>query len=301
MIPSEYFYSKTQILIYRCLVECDLPFYGRKEVEMNNKRKSILILLVLTAVLAAFAPGWLKVAPIRSEPEPVAPSTAVAEASATPAAGGQETDVHSGEDSQPLPNPPAAEDPKPIARGRVTVQGLNLRAGPSVNHVILGLLSEGTELEIQGRSENREWLLVKPSSGIEGWVYFAYVDSQVVIADLPLKEAYGGPDSYPSSSPQDVRQPLNVQVSIENDLAIVYIAGFPGDSKVIAWIGEVDGPVDMQVGQAVTSANGNAVLRFQMPAAWSDGRALTGDELMLVVSSDDNDVRVDARVQYFHN
>ncbi|HSL29516.1 MAG TPA: SH3 domain-containing protein [Anaerolineales bacterium] len=254
---------------------------------MRNKRKLILILFVLTALLAACAP-------VVSGPEPGVVPAAGAAASVTLAASSQDTDANAGPDSQPLPAPPAAETPQPVARGRVNEQGLNLRAGPSINHVIFGQLGEGTELEIQGRSENLEWLLVKLPGGREGWVYSGYVDTQVVIADLPLKEAYGGPDLYPSSGPQDVRQPLNVQVSIENDLAIVYVAGFPGDSKVIARLGEVGEAADLYVGESVTTANGNAVIRFTMPS-------LNSDKLTLVVSSADSDVSVDVRVQYFHN
>ena len=262
---------------------------------MRNKRNLILILLVLTAFLAACAPGLFNVTPVISEPEPAAVSaTAGAVASVTLATGEQPTDVSSGLDSQPLPNPPAAETPQPLARGRVTVQGLNLRAGPSLNHVIFGQLIEGAELEIQGRSENREWLLVKLPDGTEGWVYFGYVDTQAVIADLPLKEAYGGPSSSPSNAGQDVRLPLNVQVSIENNLAIVYVAGFPGDSRVIARLGEVGEPTDLYVGESVTTKNGNGVIRFTMPS-------LDSDEFNLVVSTANGDESVDVRIQYFHN
>ena len=262
---------------------------------MRNKRNLILILFVLTAFLAACAPGLFNVAPVISEPEPTAVSaTAGAVASVTLATDEQPTDVGSGRGDQPLPNPPAAENPQPLARGRVTVQGLYLRAGPSINHMIFGQLIEGADLEIQGRSENREWLLVKLPDGTEGWVYFEYLDTQAVIADLPLKEAYGGPNPSPSNAGQDVRQPLNVQVSIESNLAVVYVAGFPGDSKVIARLGEVGKPADLYVGESVTTKNGNAVIRFTMPS-------FEGDEFNLTVSTASGDESVNVRIQYFHN
>ena len=261
---------------------------------MRNKRNSILILLILTALLAACAPGWLHVAPVVSGPEAGVVSVAGAGASVTLAADTQDTDANSGLDSQPLPAPPAAENPQSLAHGRVNVQGLNLRAGPGPNHVILGLLSEGTELEIQGRSENLQWLQVGLPGGTQGWVYFEYVDTQAVIANLPLKEASGGPEPSPSNAVQDVRLPLNVQVSIENDLAIVYVAGFPGDSKVIARLGEVGELADLYVGESVTTKNGNAVIRFTMPS-------LASDQLNLLVSTANGEESISVRIQYFHN
>lgn len=249
---------------------------------MRNKRSLILMLLILTTLLAACAPGWLTVAPVIPQPagaKAVASLAVVAE---------PETDASAGQDEQPLPAPPAAENPQPLAMGRVNEQGLNLRAGPSIRHVIFGQLGEGTELEIQGRSENLEWLLVRLSNGKEGWVNARYVDTQALIANLPLKEAYGGPESYPSSGPQDVRLPLNVQVSIENDLAIVYVAGFPGNSKVIARLG------DLYVGESVTTANGNAVIRFSMPT-------VTSEVMNLLVSTASGDESVNVKIQYFHD
>jgi uncharacterized protein YgiM (DUF1202 family) len=181
-----------------------------------------------------------------------------------------------------------------VALGRVNVQGLNLRAGPAINTVILGVLDQGAELEIEGRSENLKWLQVRVPGGAQGWVYFEYVDTQAVIADLPSKEAYGGPDSSPSDAGQDIRQPLNVQVSIENTVGVVYISGFPGDSQVIARLGEAGKAADVYLGESVTTANGNAVIRFTMPS-------LAGEDLRLVVSSADGDVSVDVRVQYFRD
>ncbi|HEX5809226.1 MAG TPA: SH3 domain-containing protein [Anaerolineales bacterium] len=262
---------------------------------MKNKRTMTLILIITAMLLAACAPGLFNVAPVFSEPEPLATSaTAGAAASVTFADDDPTTDVSSNPDGQPLPEPPAAENPQPLALGQVNVQGLNLRAGPSANHVILGLLGEGTELEIQGRSENLQWLLVRVPGGTQGWVYFEYVDTQTTIASLPLKEAYGGPNPAPSNAGQDVRQPLNVQVSIENDLAILSIAGFPGDSKVIARLREVGESTDLYVDESVTTPNGNAVIRFTMPS-------LDGDEFNLVVSTADGDESVNVRIQYFHN
>jgi uncharacterized protein YgiM (DUF1202 family) len=92
----------------------------------------------------------------------------------------KETDINFGWDYQFLPVPPAPE--RTSSRGMVNVQGLNLRLGPGANHKILRQLAEGTQVEIQGRSENLEWLLVRLPSGTQGWVFAEYVDTQAVIA-----------------------------------------------------------------------------------------------------------------------
>lgn len=254
----------------------------------TRKALTLIVILMVTTLLAACAPGGLTVAPVGTQPagaQAVASLAVVAE---------PETDASSGQVDPPQSEPPAAESPQPLASGRVDVDGLNLRAAPGANATILGLLGQGTELEIQGRSENLKWLQVRLPGGAQGWVYAEYVNTQVVIASLPLKEAYGGPDSSPSSAGQDVRQPLNVQASIENNLAIVNIAGFPGDSRVVARLGKIGDSADLYVGEAVTTSNGNAVIRFTMPV-------LDGDEFNLVVSTAGGDESVTARIQYFHD
>jgi hypothetical protein len=248
----------------------------------------------LLAENASLLPGrW-------TAPQDVA-NTGAARINVTVLGGEQRTDVNFGWDYQLLPLSPAAENVQPLARGRVNVQGLNLRAGPGASHVILRQLDEGAELELEGRSENLQWLLVRLPDGAQGWVYFEYVDTQAAIAGLPLKEASGGPDSPPSGGEQDIRQPLNVQVRIEDDLAVVSLSGFPGDSRVIVRLGEAGSTAGLQVGEGLTTENGNAVIRFTMPSAWPDGRPLTGEQFVLLASSADESVRVEVRVQYFHD
>lgn len=213
--------------------------------------------------------------------------------------GEQRADVNFGWDYQFLPMPPAAESAQPLVRGRVNAQGLNLRVGPGIRHLILRQLDEGTELELQGRSENLEWLLVRLPNGTQGWVSHEFVDTQAVIASLPLKEAYGGPDLAPSNGGQDVRQPMNVQVSIENNAATVIVSGFPGDSQVNLMLGEAGGRADLQVGSGVTTENGNAVIRFNMPSHWPDGKPLASGNLTLVASSAAESITVN--LQYYRN
>jgi hypothetical protein len=212
--------------------------------------------------------------------------------------GEQRTGVNFGWDYQFLPMPPAPEATS--IHGVVNVQGLNLRLGPGANHKILRQLAEGTQVEIQGRSENMEWLLVRLPSGTQGWLFADYVDTQAVIANLPLKEASGGAYLAPSDAVQDVRQPQNVQVSIENNIATVVVTGFPSDSKLTVKLGKSGREADlMVVGEGSASENGNALIRFKMPAEWSDGTPLSSGELTLVVNTPNGKVSVTIKIQYY--
>lgn len=226
-------------------------------------------------------------------------NSGAAQFSVTLTEGEQRTEVNFGWDYQFLPVPPSPETTS--IRGVVNVQGLNLRLGPSGNHRILRQLSEGTQVEIHGRSENMEWLLARLSSGTQGWVFAEYVDTQAVIASLPLKEASGGAYLAPSDAPQDVRQPRNVQVSIENNIATVVVTGFPGDSKLAVKLGKPGEDADLIVGEGSTSENGNALIRFRMPHEWSDVAPLSSGEMTLTVSTADERASVSVRIRYYRN
>lgn len=217
-------------------------------------------------------------------------NTGIARIDVTLQGGEAKTDVNFGWDYQFLPAPESTS-----LRGIVNVQGLNLRVGPGGNHKILRQLAEGTQVEIQGRSENMEWLLVRLSSGTQGWVFADYVDTQAVIASLPLKEASGGAHLVPS----DVPQSRNVQVSIENNIATVDILGLPADTKLIVTLSRPGGKDDLIVGRGGTSADGSAMIRFDMPSEWPDGSLLKGGELVLIVSSKDGRASVSVNIQYY--
>jgi hypothetical protein len=220
-------------------------------------------------------------------------NTGAAQVTVTLQSGEEKADVNFGWDYQFLPAPSVSGSTS--LRGVVNVQGLNLRVGPSGDHKILRQLAEGTQVEIQGRSENMEWLLVRLSSGTQGWVFAEYVDTQAVIASLPLKEASGG--AY--LAPSDIPQSRNVQVSIENNIATVDILGFTADTKLIVTLSRPGGKDDLVVGRGSTSADGKAVIRFEMPSEWPDGSLLKGGGLVLVVSSKDGKASVKVNIQYF--
>jgi len=211
----------------------------------------------------------------------------------------QKAAVDFGWDYQFLPVPPASESNSPVANGKVNAQGLNLRAGPGLGHRILLELDEETLLEIKGRSENNEWLLVQLQSGTQGWVYYEYVDTQVVIANLPLREAYGGAYLAPTATTQDEQPRHNVRVSIENNVAIVNIAGFHANNKLVVTLERSDGKGGLVVGKDTTNENGNVRILFDMPSEWADGKPLTSGDLTLVVSSKDGKMNIRATIQYY--
>jgi uncharacterized protein YgiM (DUF1202 family) len=196
-----------------------------------------------------------------------------------------------------------SETVQAIPLGKVNVQALNLRAGPSLNHRIFLQLNEGTELEIMGRSENQEWLQVRLDSGTQGWVYYEFVDTQAEIANLPLREAYGGTylnpvDVSPTASPPERSQPQKISVSIEDNVATVNINGFIEDARLVLKLKSPDGKSSLVVGKGRTNPNGNASIQFEMPADWPDGEPLASGELDLVVSSKDGKASIDVTIQY---
>jgi hypothetical protein len=216
----------------------------------------------------------------------------------------QKSGIDFGWDAQPQSQPAESAADQPSNTGKVNVQALNLRAGPSLNHRVFLQLNEGTVLEIMGRSENQEWLQVRLDSGTQGWVYYEYVDTQTVIADLPLREAYGGAvlnpvDVSPTASPPETIQPQKVSVSIEDNVATVNINAFIEDARLVLKLKSPDGKSSMVVGKGRTNPNGNARIQFEMPTDWPDGEPLASGELDLVVSSKDGKASIDVTIQYY--
>ena len=148
---------------------------------MNARSLSCISLLVILGLLVSACGGT------------EAPPTAVPPAAATTAP--EPTATTPPEPTSAPAEPSATPQAKPDLRvvpGVVNVDSLNLRLGPGLDHVVIRLLHTGQELDILGRNEKLDWLLVELPSGTQGWVYFEYVDTEANIAELPLKEAYGG-------------------------------------------------------------------------------------------------------------
>jgi uncharacterized protein YgiM (DUF1202 family) len=194
---------------------------------------------------------------------------------------------------------PQTEPEVRVATGVVNVDSLNLRLGPGLDHVVVRLLHTGQELIILGRNEKLDWLLVELPSGTQGWVYSEYVNTPADIAELPLREAYGGAYIVEPAPVEDAAKPLDIRVVIENNLATVTISGFPGDSPVVANLRKQAGGAGMTVASGETSLKGNATLRFAMPAEWPDGTPVKSGSMVLVVSTTDGNFTLSATIQYY--
>jgi len=225
------------------------------------------------------------------------PGAAAASVTVTLTENEQKQNVNFGWGSQFLPAPPAGNH-LPGA-GAVNAGSVNLRLGPGLGHRILLQLNEGVQLEILGRSENLEWLLVRLSTGTQGWIFAQYVNTPFRIADLPLKEAYGGPDLPPAQGLQNPRPSQSVLVDIENNIAAVDVSGFPGDTKLVVKLSRPDDKDDLIVGKGATTGSGAAVIHFEMPAEWPDGSPVQSGGLVLTVSSKDGKTSVRVNVQYY--
>jgi uncharacterized protein YraI len=190
------------------------------------------------------------------------------------------------------------------AAGTVAVNGLNLRAGPGLTYSVLRVLTFGQTVTLVGRSANSLWVESRLPNGSGGWLYSPYVDTDVSLAGLPVTEAAGGPGTGPvgpgntgSPAPFDCAG-YAVCLSINNDLATAYLAGFPANTEVTVKLGSTAQTAEV-VAEGATDASGKAQLTFSMPTRWSAGPALTRMDLVMVASTTGPNMTVTVNVQYY--
>lgn len=186
----------------------------------------------------------------------------------------------------------------PLEEGnaRVLLDGLNLRAGPGFTYRAIKKLSKGQEVTVTGRSLQSDWLLIRLSSGIAGWVYYPYISSGADIASLPVSEAAGGPDGSGRPEPR-----TSVVVAIQNDKAVVDVRGFPAAKEIVANLGLPGQSPDLKVASGATRSDGSARLSFQMPGEWSNGVPITQDNLVLQVRAVDASASLNVEIVYLTN
>jgi uncharacterized protein YraI len=177
----------------------------------------------------------------------------------------------------------------------VSVDRLNLRAGPGFNSKVLRVLDLGQEIHLEGRSENSDWLLGTLPNGVSGWVYSAFVDTETAISALPVKEASGGPVSTGKG-----RQPsYSILVTIWDNRAQVDLAGFPAEKRFSVSLGLPGKEPDLVVAKSKIGANGSAELAFEMPAAWSNDEKITEERLVITVAAEDGSFTRSLNIQYY--
>ncbi len=84
--------------------------------------------------------------------------------------------------------PPSAPAPSAPEQGRVVVKALalNVRAGPNIAYRSLGVVYQGDELIVMGRSPLPIWLYIRTLDGrLEGWVAGGEVTAEVPLSSLP--------------------------------------------------------------------------------------------------------------------
>jgi uncharacterized protein YraI len=176
---------------------------------------------------------------------------------------------------------------------QVLLDGLNLRTGPGFGYRTIRQLSKGQALTVTGRSLQSDWLSVRLPNGTGGWVFSAYILTNLDVAALPVSEAYGGPDGSSQQQPQP-----SVLVSIRENQAFVDVRGFPASQEISASLGLPGKSSDLRVANGTTNADGSAQLSFSMPAKWSNGTAVKQDHLILQVSAKDGSISLKVDLVY---
>ncbi len=126
--------------------------------------------------------------------------------------------------STPVPATPtssqatvAAPTATPTNLGHVLLDGLNLRAGPGTNYLIVANLGLGTELSVIGQSANGYWLNVRLPGGGEGWLARPYTDFKgaAPVVGPPPAPTYA-PGATATPTPLYTSTPVNTPATINN-------------------------------------------------------------------------------------
>lgn len=73
-------------------------------------------------------------------------------------------------------------------------QNVNMRSGPGEGYGVLGILSPGEAVTIEGRNQTGDWLQVRAhNSGVEAWVYYNLVKTTISLEALPVITVTPGP------------------------------------------------------------------------------------------------------------
>jgi uncharacterized protein YraI len=106
------------------------------------------------------------------------------------------------------PNPPA-----PGAKTATVNQLANVRVGPGLGYMEMGVLSPGTVIALTGRTEGNTWVQIEYPSGVEGrgWVLLELVKFEGEFAGLPFYNLLATPIAKPgdaSSASDEINTPI---------------------------------------------------------------------------------------------
>ena len=89
----------------------------------------------------------------------------------------------------PLPTATPTATPEPRRQAQVTTSLLYVREGPGSDYPELVILGAGEAVTVFGRTADEGWLQVQTLSGVQGWVFAAYVspiaDAEVLAVRTP--------------------------------------------------------------------------------------------------------------------
>lgn len=96
----------------------------------------------------------------------------------------------------------AQDDPATFGNAATNVH-LNFRAGPGIGYSRIGTFRYNTRLNLEGRNNSVDWVLVAAADGTRGWVAIGFltIDAGVSLRDLPVStETFGVPASSGGST-----------------------------------------------------------------------------------------------------
>ncbi|MCX6048244.1 MAG: PA14 domain-containing protein [Chloroflexi bacterium] len=119
--------------------------------------------------------------------------------------------------STAIPVTVAAPTATPTNLAHVQLEGLNLRAGPGTNYLIVANLGLGTELAVIGQSANGYWLNVRLPGGGEGWLARPYTDFKgaAPVVGPPPAPTYA-PGATATPTPLYTSTPANTPSTFNN-------------------------------------------------------------------------------------
>ncbi len=118
-----------------------------------------------------------------------------------------ETTAPAATGAEPPARPTPIEDGRPIATVLLTGGRLNVRAGPSIDALIVGKAAPRERFAVLGRTAAGDWVQVElpVEEGGQGWLSAAYVELNVPLDLLPIVEPGGlggvAPPAAPSAAP----------------------------------------------------------------------------------------------------
>jgi uncharacterized protein YgiM (DUF1202 family) len=94
-----------------------------------------------------------------------------------------------------------------VSNGVVSATYLNVRSGPSAGFGVVGTLGNREAVTLIGRTDDSQWLHVRLSNGVEGWVNANFIIANIRVFTLPIT---GNTSGIPSAPPPINASPTGV-------------------------------------------------------------------------------------------